>query len=50
MNIPPELWGPQQNAVVDGQPESAQALDQDAEEERRIRAFADSILADEHAE
>jgi hypothetical protein len=44
------VWGPQQNAVVDGQIESAQALDRDAEEERRIRAFADSILTDEDAE
>lgn len=47
---PPEVWGPQQNAVVDGQIESAQTLDRDAEDERRIRAFADSILADEDAE
>jgi len=44
---PPEVWGPQQNAVVDGQLESAAALGRDAETERRIRAFADDILDDE---
>lgn len=41
---PPEVWGPQQNAVVNGQLESADLLDRTAEEERRIRAFADDVL------
>ncbi|WP_058366831.1 hypothetical protein [Haloparvum sedimenti] len=41
---PPEVWGPQQNAVVNGQLESAALLDRTAEEERRIRAFADEVL------
>lgn len=41
---PPDIWGPQQNAVVDGQLESAQAIDRDATDEQRIRAFADQVL------
>ena len=41
---PPEVWGPQQNAVVNGQLESAQAVDVSAEEKVRIRAFADEVL------
>jgi hypothetical protein len=44
------VWGPQQNAVVDGQLESVQAIDQDAETEQRIRAFADRVLAEEDDE
>ncbi|GAA0514309.1 hypothetical protein SAMN04488066_103147 [Halorubrum aquaticum] len=41
---PPEVWGPQQNAVVNGQLESAQAVDVSAEEKVRIREFADEVL------
>ncbi|TKX70084.1 hypothetical protein [Halorubrum sp. SP9] len=41
---PPEVWGPQQNAVVNGQIESAQAVDVSAEEKKRIREFADETL------
>ncbi|RLM71409.1 hypothetical protein DVK05_01195 [Halorubrum sp. Atlit-8R] len=41
---PPEVWGPQQNAVVNGQIESAQAVDMSAEEKKRIREFADETL------
>ena len=41
---PPEVWGPQQNAVVNGQIESAQAVDVSAEEKKRIREFADEPL------
>jgi hypothetical protein len=47
---PPDVWGPQQNAVVDGQLESVQAIDRDAETEQRIRAFADRVLAEEDDE
>jgi hypothetical protein len=36
----PEVWGPQQNAVVNGQIESAQTVDVSPEEKRRIRKFA----------
>ena len=41
---PPEVWGPQQNAVVNGQIESAQAVDVSAEEKQAIREFADDVL------
>ena len=41
---PPEVWGPQQNAVVNGQLESARAVDVSAEERKRIREFADDVL------
>jgi hypothetical protein len=37
---PPEVWGPQQNAVVNGQIESAQVVDVSAEEKQAIREFA----------
>jgi len=41
---PPEVWGPQQNAVVNGQIESARAVDVSAEDRNRIREFADGVL------
>ena len=41
---PPEVWGPQQNAVVNGQIESAQAVDVSAEDRMRIREFAQETL------
>ncbi|TKX63360.1 hypothetical protein [Halorubrum sp. GN12_10-3_MGM] len=41
---PPEVWGPQQNAVVNGQIESAQAVDVSVEEKQVIREFADETL------
>ncbi|WP_281194877.1 hypothetical protein [Halorubrum sp. F4] len=41
---PPEVWGPQQNAVVNGQLESAKAVDVSAEERERVREFADDVL------
>ncbi|SDE98299.1 hypothetical protein SAMN04488067_101324 [Halorubrum xinjiangense] len=53
---PPEVWGPQQNAVVNGQIESAQAVDVSAEDTKRIREFARAELDEaadfdtEHAE
>ena len=37
---PPEVWGPQQNAVVDSQLESARQAGLPAEHERRVRAAA----------
>jgi len=40
----PEVWGPQQNAVVNGQIESAKTVDVSAEDTKRIRAFADAKL------
>ncbi|WP_435095783.1 hypothetical protein [Halorubrum sp. N11] len=44
---PPEVWGPQQNAVVNGQIESAQAVDVNAEDRQRIREFAQAELDEE---
>ena len=41
---PPEVWGPQQNAVVNGKLDSAAAVDRPPEERRQIRAFADDVL------
>jgi hypothetical protein len=41
------VWGPQQNAVVNGQIESAQAVDVSAGEKERIREFADDVLTAE---
>ena len=44
---PPEVWGPQQNAVVNGQIESAKAVDVSAEDRERIRKFARAELDEE---
>ena len=44
---PPDVWGPQQNAVVNGQVESAQAVDVSAEDKKRIREFAETELDEE---
>jgi len=44
---PPEVWGPQQNAVVNGQIGSAQAVDVSAEDKKRIREFARAELDEE---
>jgi hypothetical protein len=41
---PPEEWGPQQNAVVDGQLTAAQAADLSAEHHQEVRAFAADVL------
>jgi len=47
---PPEEWGPQQNAVVNGQIESAQAVDVNADDKTRIREFANEVLRAEREE
>jgi len=44
---PPEVWGPQQNAVVNGQIESAQAVDVSVEDKKRIREFAEAEINEE---
>ncbi len=41
---PPEVWGPQQNAVVNGHIESAREVVVSAEDRKRIREFADETL------
>lgn len=38
---PPEVWGPQQNELVDTQLQSARETDLTLEHERRISAFAE---------
>ena len=43
---PPEVWGPQQNAVVNAQIDAAAAVERTSEELQQIRAFADGVLAD----
>lgn len=43
---PPEVWGPQQNEVVNSQIESAQATGLPAKHKQRIRAFAESATDD----
>lgn len=41
---PPEVWGPQQNTVVNGQVESARTAGVGAADRERIRRFADEVL------
>ena len=43
-DTPAAVWGPQQNAVVNGQVDSARVVDVSAEDRKRIRAFADAEL------
>jgi len=43
-DTPAAVWGPQQNAVVNGQVDSARAVDVSTEDRERIRAFADAEL------
>lgn len=43
---PADVWGPQQNAVVNSQLESAQETNLDAEHEQRVREFAETIRTD----
>ena len=47
---PPEVWGPQQNAVVNGQIESAQAVNVNSDDKTRIREFANEVLRAEREE
>ena len=47
---PPEEWGPQQNAVVNGQIESAQAVNVNSDDKTRIREFANEVLRAEREE
>lgn len=41
---PPAVWGPQQNAVVNGQLESAQAVGVSVAERARVWGVADKVL------
>lgn len=40
-NNPPEVWGEQQNALVDSQLQSARETDLDAEHYRRIKSLGE---------
>lgn len=41
---PPEVWGPQQNAIVNSQLASRQAMSFDAELDRQVQEIADEIM------
>lgn len=41
---PPETWGPQQNAVVDGQLEAAQSVGASAAHRKHVRDVAAEII------
>lgn len=43
---PADVWGPQQNAVVNSQLESAQETDLGAEHEQRVQEFAETVTAE----
>lgn len=43
---PPEVWGAQQNRLVNSQLEGARETDRSPGEERRIRAFAEAAAED----
>lgn len=43
---PPETWGPQQNAVVDGQLEAAAALETTANQRKHVMDVAADIVAE----
>lgn len=43
---PPETWGPQQNAVVDGQLDSARSAGTSAAHQRRVREVAKERLGE----
>jgi len=43
---PPETWGPQQNAVVNGQLDAAQAVDISASQRKHVKDIANAILTE----
>ena len=42
---PPEIWGPQQNTLIDEQLEAAQSTDLSASHHQRVRSVASDIMA-----
>ncbi|MFP8956447.1 hypothetical protein ACLI4Y_06945 [Natrialbaceae archaeon A-CW3] len=42
---PPETWGPQQNAVVNGQLDAAQSVQTSASHQQHVKDVASEILA-----
>lgn len=47
---PPEVWGPQQNAIVNGQLESARETGLSAEHHQRVREIAADLTAENDGE
>lgn len=47
---PPEVWGPQQNRLVESQLESARRTGLSPAHEREVRAFADDVLGEGDSE
>ena len=43
---PPEVWGPQQNAVVDDQLDAARTAETTATREQRVKDLAAEIMAE----
>ena len=41
---PPEKWGPQQNAIVNGQLDAAQSVGVSAEHQQRVESVAEEII------
>lgn len=41
---PVEVWGPQQNAIVDGQLDAAQSADLSPEHQQRVKSVAKEIM------
>jgi len=41
---PPEVWGPQQNAIVDDQLDAAESIETSAAAKRHVRDLATDIL------
>ena len=46
---PPEVWGPQQNAVVDGQLDAARSANTSAAHQRYVREVAQTITDERDA-
>ena len=47
---PPEVWGPQQNAIVDDQLEAAQNANTSAAHQQRVRDVTAAIIEERDAE
>lgn len=47
---PPEVWGPQQNAIVDDQLDAAQNAHTSAAHQQRVRDVAAAIIEERDAE
>lgn len=43
-STPPETWGPQQNAVVDGQLDAARSVQQSADHQQHVKNVAREIF------